>query len=79
MLSGLMCRTAFRNASPTCPEIIVSPPIPTAAEIITGNSRGSPCSAYTSTIAASAAFAFNVSKIVSTSSTSLPPAINARI
>ena len=31
-------RTAFQNASVVCAEISVSPPRPTAAEIITGNS-----------------------------------------
>ena len=36
--SGLTCFTAFQNASTVCAEIIVSPPRPTAAEIITGSS-----------------------------------------
>ena len=35
---GCTCSTAFQNASIVCAEIIVSPPRPTAAEIITGSS-----------------------------------------
>ncbi len=34
--SGFTCFTAFQSASTVCAEIIVSPPRPTAAEIITG-------------------------------------------
>ena len=36
--SGLMCSTAFQKASMVCAEIMVSPPRPTAAEIMTGSS-----------------------------------------
>ncbi len=36
--SGFTCFTAFQKASVVCAEIIVSPPRPTAAEIITGSS-----------------------------------------
>ncbi len=74
--SGLTCRTAFQNASTVCAEIIVSPPRPTAAEIITGSST--PSRSNTSRMATSAALAFSESKIVSTSSRSEPPAISAR-
>ena len=34
--SGLTWRTAFQNAPTVCAEIIVSPPRPTAAEIMSG-------------------------------------------
>ncbi len=74
--SGFTCSTAFQNASTVWAEIIVSPPRPTAAEIITGSSR--PSSAKTSWIATRAALAFSESKMVSTSRTSLPPAMRAR-
>ena len=60
-----------------CAEIIVSPPRPTAAEIITGSSL--PSLSNTSRIATSAALAFSESKMVSTKSASEPPAISARI
>ena len=36
-LSGCTCSTAFQNASTVCAEIIVSPPRPTAAEIMIGS------------------------------------------
>ena len=60
-----------------CAEIIVSPPRPTAAEIMIGSSL--PSSSKTSRMATSAALALSESKMVSTSSTSEPPAISARI
>src|SRR5581483_9473216 len=74
--NGFTCSTAFQKASVVCAEINVSPPRPTAAEIMTGNSTRS--SLKTSRIATSAALAFSESKIVSTSRKSDPPAINAR-
>ena len=73
---GLMCSTAFQNASTVCAEIIVSPPRPTAAEIMTGSLRWS--SSKTSWMATSAALAFSESKMVSTSRMSTPPAMSAR-
>ena len=59
-----------------CAEIIVSPPRPTAAEIMIGSSL--PSCSNTSWIATSAALALSESKMVSTSSRSEPPAISAR-
>ncbi len=38
MDSGLTCFTAFQKASVVCAEMRVSPPRPTAAEIITDSS-----------------------------------------
>jgi hypothetical protein len=55
---------------------MVSPPRPTAAEIITGSSV--PSRSKTSRIATRAALALRESKIVSTSKRSTPPAISAR-
>ena len=75
--NGLTCCTAFQKAGAVCAEIIVSPPRPTAAEIITGTSL--PCSSKISRIATSAALALSESKMVSTSSRSTPPARRARI
>ena len=75
--TGRMCSTAFHSACTVWAEIIVSPPLPTAAEIITGSSR--PSSSNTSRMATSAALAFNESKMVSTSRVSTPPAMSARI
>jgi hypothetical protein len=69
--------TAFQNASMVWAEIMVSPPRPTAAEIMIGSSL--PSWSKTSRIATSAALALSESKMVSTSSTSLPPAIKARV
>ena len=66
--SGFTCFTAFQNASMVCAEIIVSPPRPTAAEIMTGSSW--PSSSKTSRMATSAALALSESKMVSTSSRS---------
>ena len=67
--NGFTCSTAFQKASMVCAEIIVSPPRPTAAEIMTG-SFPLRSSSKTSRIATSAALAFSESKIVSTSSRS---------
>ena len=75
--SGLTCSTAFQKAGAVCAEIIVSPPRPTAAEIITGSSL--PSSSKTSRMATSAALALSESKMVSTSKRSEPPAMRARI
>src|SRR3954471_11718133 len=61
MLSGRTCSTAFQSASTVCAEIIVSPPRPTAAEIMTGSDL--PSASNTSWIATSAALAFNESKM----------------
>ena len=74
--SGFTCFTAFHSASTVCAEIIVSPPRPTAAEIITG--KVTPSASNTSWIATMAALALRESKMVSTSSTSEPPAMSAR-
>ena len=76
MLIGLTCATAFQSASTVWAEIIVSPPRPTAAEIMMGSSV--PSWSNTSRMATSAALAFSESKIVSTSRTSTPPAMSAR-
>ena len=76
--SGFTCSTAFQNASTVCAEIIVSPPRPTAAEIMTGSFFACPSSSKTSRMATSAALAFSESKIVSTSRRSTPPAMSAR-
>ncbi len=68
--SGLTCSTAFQKASVVWAEIKVSPPRPTAAEIITGNLTWS--SSKTSRMATRAALAFSESKMVSTRSRSDP-------
>ncbi len=58
-----------------CAEIMVSPPRPTAAEIMIGSSFF--WARKTSWMATRAAFALRESKIVSTKSRSTPPAISA--
>jgi hypothetical protein len=73
---GCTWATAVQKASTVCAEIMVSPPRPTAAEIMIG--RRTPSAAKTSWIATRAAFALRESKMVSTRSTSEPPAISAR-
>ena len=78
---GWMCSTASQKAGTVCAEIMVSPPRPTAAEIMTGSSwffAVRPSSSKTSRIATSAAFALRESKMVSTSRKSEPPAMSAR-
>ncbi len=80
MVSGFAWRTEFQNASTVWPDRMRPDASVTVPEIISG-SRGRPCacrSTITSSIANSAALAFSVSKIVSTSSTSTPPSIRAR-
>ncbi len=72
-ISGSACSTAVQNASIVCPESV----LPDRSTIVTLIQSGS--SGAVSRAATIAAFAFNVSKTVSTSSRSTPPAARPRI
>jgi hypothetical protein len=75
MVSGLACRTEFQNASGVWPESVRPEASVIVPEIITGISR--PSFSQSWSIANSAAFAFSVSKIVSTRKRSTPPSASA--
>ena len=71
-ISGCACSIEFQNASSVWPESVR----PERSTIVTEIQSGS--SGATSCAAAIAAFAFSVSKIVSTSRKSTPPSRRAR-
>jgi hypothetical protein len=72
-ISGLACSTESQNASAVCPERLR----PLRSIAVKESQRGS--SGATSAAATIAAFAFSVSKIVSTSRMSTPPSASAAI
>ena len=76
MVIGLAWRTEFQKASTVWPDRIRPDASVTVPEIITG--RREPCSSKKVSIANSAAFAFSVSKMVSTRKKSTPPSTSAR-
>ena len=65
------CDTEFQNASSVCPLSVRPEASVIVTEIITG--KRLPVSSKSFSMAKIAAFAFSVSKMVSTSSTSTPP------
>ena len=75
MLSGLIWLTEFQNASTVWPVRVRPERSVMVPEIITGTRP--PAASNASSMAASAALAFKVSKMVSTSSTSTPPSSRA--
>ena len=72
-LNGSACATEIQNASIVCPDSVRPLRSVIVTEIMSGTSGA------TSLAAAIAAFAFSVSKIVSTRSRSTPPSISPRI
>ena len=74
---GFMCSKELIKDSIFIADIIVSPPIPTAAEYMIGILIFN--FSLTSLIATEAALAFKPSKIVSTNKISEPPSIRASI
>ena len=77
MARGLVWATAFQNASTFWAEIMVSPPSPTAAEMMTG--RWMLSSSKMSWMATRAHLEFRASKMVSTMRMSTPPSMRERI
>ncbi len=75
--SGRAWRTEFQNASGVWPDSVRPEASVIVPEIMTG--RRSPHSSKNSSMAKSAAFAFSVSKIVSTRRMSTPPSTSARV
>ena len=75
MLNNGICEMEIKKASTVCPDNV----LPDASVIVPETMIGISIfrSILTSSIANKAAFAFNVSKIVSTKSKSQPPSINA--
>ncbi len=71
MVTGFACRTEFQNASGIWPDSRRPDLSVMVPDTITGTSM--PRSSVISAIAYSAALAFSVSKMVSTSSRSTPP------
>jgi hypothetical protein len=73
---GRACITEYQKASTVWPDRVRPLRSVMVPEIITG--RRTPVASATSSIAKSAALAFRVSKMVSTSSRSAPPSISPR-
>ncbi len=75
-MSGRAWRTEFQNASTVCPDRMRPEASVTVPLIITGTRSAR--RSNSASMAKIAAFAFSVSKIVSTSSTSAPPSSSPR-